>query len=427
MAIKTIENNDNGANASGPVAVRLEKRYSDSDCFETLRNLARGDGECVPGFSTVSELHEADTNKREHKPTYVYPRDGTYDLVRLESGIGKLIGLAQDKIVAYSSGMQALTAVVEAASPTKGTVILHSQDEYARTRKFLKGLAKRGAQSIEVDTTSMDNLREKIVKHRPEIIVLETIANGPNMPVIDIDALFSIKALREISPLIILDNTLPTPTLIPPRVLIEREGFRVAVVESGMKAYSRNTESFGILYSSDQKLLWDLREDRITRGGMSSVFQQKALNLAMPDSKGDFDSRNRTIMRNSLELAKGCYEAQEDGDVFTVWHPNLENHPNSVYANIHFPDGAAPLFYIQASDPFKMSKRGKTQDEIAEALNRIPSIKENCVLGHSFGLNQTRILPDLEGPFVRISAGIEDDEKIKNLRTSFKEALRSMH
>ena len=382
-------------------------------------------GIVVPSFSSVEELRIADMRKKTHELTSIYPRDGTYTLADIEQHVGSIIGLPSKNIVMFSTGMTALTTVVETAAPANNSVILHAYDEYPRTKSFLKGLAKRGVNSFEVDTLSMENLEAKIERYRPGIIVLETVANGPNVPVLDLNAFFSIKVLANLDPLIIFDNTLPTPTLIPPEVLMNGRS-RIAVVESGTKFYSVNKEMSGIAYSLDEKLLWELREERIARGGMASVSQQERLKEAMIENREEFDSRNRRIMRNALEIALGCYEAQGDGSIFMVWHPNMESHPHSAYANLHFPNGSTPLFYIQASDSLKVTPKGKTQYEIAEALNAVPFIHENCELGHSFGLPKTRIFPDSMGPYVRIAAGAEDEKTAEKLRASFKEAMSSM-
>ncbi|MDE1767786.1 MAG: PLP-dependent transferase [Candidatus Micrarchaeota archaeon] len=402
---------------------------------EDLVSVARRSDEAVPSHPTFKALQEADHARLALRPvtptTENYPGEGTVDIVEFEQKLGRLLNIDPKHIVTYTSGMTALEYLVESAAPTMGTVILHSNDEYSGTNRYLGGiLPKRGVKSILItdDTTSMEVLREKIEANRPDIIVLETVANGPNMPVVDLDAFFSIKVLKEIDPLIVFDNTLATPTNIHPSSIIGRRGFRTAVVESGMKAYSRNSEMFGVVFTEDEELLTTLRGERITRRGNLSVEQGKALNRRLVNqTREEFDAINRTTARNALELAKACQEAQGDGKVFTVWHPNLSTHPNSTYANLHFPNGATPLFFIQTTDPYKVAgPRGRSRDEIARVLEANDMINNYVDKGHSFAKKRTTVFPDRDSEVIRISAGVEGPGEIRELKEALRESLSTI-
>ncbi len=388
-----------------------------------MRELVRDGGAAVQGFGSPASLREADRKKWEHEPRgegeYVYLRDDFKELVELEGRLSRLIGIHQDKVVAFATGMTAITTIVEMEAPATGDLVMYGNDTYGRVRRYLVELERRGVKPGGVDTLDTEAVGRYVDKFRPKIIALETVANGPNGPVLDLDAFFSLRALSDegYRPLIILDNTGATPTLIPPTALL-RNDLRVVVVEAGMKFYTGNGESLGLAYSNDKKLLWDLREERRTRGGAASLYQVRALNEIISFSKAEFDERNRTVMRNNMIVARACYAAQGDGSVFTVWHPNLPDHPNSAYANAHFPKGAAPFFHIQVTDPAAVSR-----DDIAMALGKVPEVVEGRLFGHSFGGPETRLLPEYLQQNIRVSAGIESGWEIRNLASNIRRAL----
>ncbi len=374
----------------------------------------------VPHFESVDALRDAMVRRTRHEPVDLYPRDGTVQLYELESNIARLIGIDDPKkVIAYSSGMSALARLIESEAPTAGTVVLHAHDEYSRTRRYAgEILQERGARVVSCDTQDTEELKGKIEKYIPQIIILETVANGPQVPILDLQSLFSSQALRDANPLIILDNTMPTPTLIGPDTLLGARGLRVAVIESGMKAYSENVEMLGIVYAADPTLLDKLREQRITAGATPSYYQVEKLGELINEStsKRDFDSRNLRILGNTLQLAQGCYEA--GNELVFIGHPNLPTNANSGYANRLFPAGASPLFFIT---PTKID-----QFELSEVLWSNPTINAHCELGQSFGLDRTRIFPDLTAQTVRISGGIEDAQTIAELKSAFRHTIASI-
>ncbi len=369
----------------------------------------------VPAFGSVEGFMDAMGMRKRHEYVDLYPRDGTKEIEKLESEIAELIGIESRHVLVFSNGMSAINTLVEAASPALGTVVLHANDEYSRTRVYLGDqLPLRGVKSVRVDTLSTENIRNALRRHRPNIIVLETVANGPNVPVIDIDALFSMDALRQSCPLIILDNTLPTPTLVPPERLLRR-GFRVAVIESGMKAFSDNVEMVGIVYTHDNELRSELWERRISLGSMPSFYQARRLaQVVGAHSKAEFDEKNRRMCCNTLEIARACHDAEGDGSVFVVSHPNLSTHPNSGIANRLYPDGATPVFFIQCT--------GIGQAALAKTLMDSEFINRNCKLGQSFGFEDTRIFPDGVAPTVRIAGG-HNVADVEREAAAFRDAL----
>ena len=133
------------------------------------------------------------------------------------------------------------------------------KEHYTETPRYVdEHLRPRGVKVVRADSGNARELDAAIRKHDPDIILLETVSNGVSMPVVDIPALFaSIKASGK-SPLVILDNTLPTSTILAPGALLGDGSVTVAVVESGTKAYARNSEMLGILYTNNNELYTSL-------------------------------------------------------------------------------------------------------------------------------------------------------------------------
>ncbi|MCL4353786.1 hypothetical protein M1615_05005, partial [Patescibacteria group bacterium] len=106
---------------------------------------------------------------------------------------------------------------------------------------------------------------------------------------------------------------------------------------------------------------------------------------------------------------------------FAVVYPNLPTHPNFELAARLFPDGAAPVFFIQSA---AFNDQG---DAIARALWENPVIRGSCELGQSFGFAKTRIWLAPNDSGVRVSGGLETKDQLEILQEAFKESLSNMH
>ena len=399
---------------------------------------------CVPFFRNVSDVKEAQRAREEGRYADMYPRDTTLALKELESIISRMVGVPDTNIVTFSSGMAALTNAIESAAPTAGSSVLHGDSEYSRTTKFIDlMLSRRGVDSAKADSRDIESIRREILLNKPSIIVFETATNGPDMALLDLEAFFSLKELRECKPTVILDNTLPTPTLITPDLIFRlAKDLKVLVVESGTKFYALNAETLGIIYSNDQKAIAKLRDERSTTGTILT-FSQTLLLLDVlkrtysqdnPESmKAQFDARNRLIISNANLLALGC-ELHEGPQSLTIAYPNLRSHQNHQLAIETYPNGSSPVFFITSKNgdsylPYFETKSGpKDQFELLEALLLKPYLRENTVLRQSFGFDSTTIYPypDPTMPCIRVSAGTEDVDKVMALASSLRKALSDL-
>ncbi|MBI2074586.1 MAG: PLP-dependent transferase [Candidatus Levybacteria bacterium] len=375
----------------------------------------------VPPFSSIEAARCALEAKRTGKPENLYFRDGTLALARLEAHVGTLMGVEGKDVVLYNTGMSAVVDALEIAGPSRDTVTLYPEQFYSQIGRYVENVLRdqRGARVAMVDTGSPTSVSSAIRRMNPDIVFFETVTNGQDMPVLDTEELFAEVAALEKKPLIILDNTLATPTGLPLAKRIKDLPFPVIVVESGTKFYALNQDIFGIATTNNQDILAKLRGRRQMIGSLTPPSTVRTVEQVILPTKEEFDRRNKVIFRNTLALAKACAEVGEETGKFAVFHPNLPSHPNFKLAQRLFPDGASPVFYIQS-----MGFNDEDQYAMAQALWDNPTVRELCELGQSFGFPKTRIWFDPSYSAVRVSGGLETPEQMEILTTAFKEGLR---
>lgn len=382
--------------------------------------LERG-GAGVPAFPSIEAAKRALDAKAELKPANLYYRDGTLALARLEAHVGSLIGTEGEDVILYNTGMSAVVDALEIAGPSRGTVILYPEQFYSQIGRYAENVLRdqRGARVAMVDTGSPASVSSVVIRLNPDIVFFETVTNGQDMPVLDTEKLFAEVSTLEKKPLVILDNTLATPTGLPLAKRIKDLQFPVIVVESGTKFYALNQEAFGIATTNNSTILRGLRERRQMTGSLLSASSvEKVENVILP-TKEEFDRRNKAIFGNTRALAEACAIIGEQTGKIIVVHPNLPSHPNYELASKQFPDGASPVFFIQS-----MGFNDEDQYAIAQALWDIPIIREKCELGQSFGFDKTRIWFDPSYASIRVSGGLEKPDQIEVLKRAFQEGLR---
>lgn len=372
----------------------------------------------VPSFGSIKAVVEAQLSKDHYWPADLYPRDGSQELAALENRVGELVGIEGDSLLLYNSGMAAVTDALEIINPSQGTIIMHGFGMYSQTGRYLQGpLRKRGVLTRSEDTGDVDALLRSAEKYKPGIIIAETVGNGPDTPVLEIEVLLEgLRGNPNYHPLIVLDNTLPTSSTLPLAELTRDTDLRLLVVESGTKFYALNRELGGLVYTYNDEIMVLLRERRRMVGSLLNASGVATLNQVLP-SKPEFDRRNRLICANTYRLAAACAQAVQVSNKLLISHPNVEPHPNKGYADARFPNGASPVFFIQILDG------DISQFQVAERLWDNPRIQEFCRLGQSFGFNETRIWPDQSYPAIRIAGGTEDEDSLRLLEDAFYESL----
>lgn len=375
----------------------------------------------VPSFADVNEAKDALRKKDNFIPADLYPRDGTVELAKLEAQYADFVGLTEGSLLLYNSGMSAVVEAIESGYPTKDDVIAHGNQLYSQSTRYIsEQLRKRGIRPVAINAGSVDEIDSTIKRHRPKIVFLETIANAPDMSVLDVDAFLSLESVNDVNPLIILDNTVPTPSVLPlgPELKTHADQ-RILVVESGTKSYALNRELLGLVYGHDDAVMGPMRERRRTTGTLLSNSAIEVIGETSFATKEEFHERNKRGVSNTLKLAQSAFEGTQGGSKFLVSHPNLHNHTNFDYVRSRFPEGCSLVFFIQCID-------NMDQFQLTEALWESVLIRRYCELGQSFAFDKTRIWPDANFPTVRISGGTESPVDVHALSKEFLNILKSL-
>lgn len=377
----------------------------------------------VPSFEDIEAVKAAQLAKRDNGRVNLYPRDGSAEVFQLEDDIADMLRVRRGNLLLYGTGMSALLDALEIGRLTVGTRILRGTQHYNQAADYVsEDLGSRGVLVYKVDSDDLNAIDASLRKNRPDAIVFETIVNGSEMFVLNLEGFLSLPILTELDPLIVLDNTLPSSTGLPLGEIMTDTKRRIIGVESGTKYIALNTEMCGLTYTYDQDLLTKLKKRRQRTGSLLSISAAETIaeviRKAFPEGIRDYDRRNLAIFSNTLRLARACYAAEEESDWFATVHPNLPNHVNAEYSNNRFPDGASPVFFIQPT-----SMNNEDHYRIAEKLRHHPVIRSLCDLGQSFGFDRTRIWPDDNSPALRISGGIYAQKEQAELERAFYEAL----
>lgn len=368
----------------------------------------RQQGEVVPTFDSVEALQTALELRAKFEPVDLYPRDGTVQLTEVEGHLAELARVDDDELILCASGMAAVVSAVESALGQERTVaettIAVGNQAYSQTQIYAnQHLVEQGTRVILFDSGNPASIERAIDKHRPDIILAETVANGPDIPVLDIEALFRACDEYELNPTIVLDNTLPLSTAMDVTRGVESDR-QLLVVESGTKSYVFNQEVAGLIYSRNPDLLDRLRGHRRVKGFGPNVAALERIAELLPKNVCEFDERNLRIFQNCGHLALAVRDALEGSQQFIVQHPVLEDHPNHD-RTLDIPHGGSPVLFIQCAGATK-------QFELAERLWANPAVRDQAKLGQSFGFEDCRILPDSHYPTVRIAAGADIDASV---------------
>lgn len=375
----------------------------------------------VPGFRTVAEGRDAQIRKARNEPSPLYPRDGGPLLGILEGRVAGLFGIEPQQTLLYPNGVTAVQQAVELAHPSRGTTALFADEMYSQNAWYMKTeLPERGVTTVPVDAGSIDSIRRAVIRHRPGIMLLETVGNASEMKVLPVRQLLALPELADIDPLIVLDNSLTTPANLPLMEMAAESGLRVLITESGTKYTGMNEEAMGVTYSPRIELIKELRSRRPRTGTTpSSLAAQERWMELMPETKADFDTQVMGTTRNTFSLARVSVEV--GSPYLSVVYPNLPTHPNYDLAEEMFPQGAAPVMFFHVHDWMGVDKF-----DVLEQFEKSKTVMDHAIFGQSFGFDHTRIWWEDEASIIRVAGGMETPEQMAVLAPAFQEALDSV-
>ena len=372
----------------------------------------------VPTFSSGSEVEEVLTRRDRGETVSTYWRDGTApEIVELEVRYANFVGVAEGNLHLYNSGMAAIRDAIDVVDPTADDLVLCAQDLYERSHDIFVKLEKKRVKVVKFNSGSLDNIEALLKDSKPKAVFAETVANAGDMPVLDVERLLSHLDLS--TTLLVLDNTLPTPSVWPVVEHVKEDG-RFLVVESGTKSYALNKDLMGITYSNNSELMYELWRNRRTYGSTLSAATTALATKLISFSKEDFDRRNRRIVANTLVLARKLAESA-DSSKFKIMHPNIAGRQNYDYVSKRFPAGCTSTFWIYCLES------DRAQFELLDALSKNHKVRDLSVFSQSFGFSKTRIWAYLGNDArARVSAGEETSDEIEELATEFGKVLSAM-
>ena len=161
---------------------------------------------------TYGSMEEIDQVFSGEKAGYIYTRYGNPTTAALEAAMREVEEGAV--ACAYATGMAAVHAALIACDLKAGSTVLASQDLYGATTSLLQSVFSAFAvNTVTVDYSDLNQVREKTRASRPQVLIAETISN-PLLKVCDIEATAAIA--REHNARLIIDNTFASPYLVQP-------------------------------------------------------------------------------------------------------------------------------------------------------------------------------------------------------------------
>lgn len=327
-----------------------------------------------------------------------YGRDGNPTWEAFEAAVG---GLEGGDAVAYSSGMAAVSAVLESL-PGAGQVVV-AADAYSGTRRFLSDVAGRGRLSFHTaDVADTAATLEQLASAgsgrsgggfgRGGLLWLESPTN-PMLAVADLAVLC--EGAHRLGADVAVDNTFATPLLQKP---LER-GADV-VVHSATKFISGHSDVLmGVAVTRRRDVLEQLRERRSLHGAAPGPFEAW---LALRGVR-TLAVRLARAQDNAAELAR---RLERHPAVTAVRYPGLAGHPGYHLARRQMTGpGAMVAFEV---------KGGADTAEAVTARVRVATAATS--LGGVETLIERRARWAMEGAIpaglLRMSVGIEDVEDL---------------
>jgi cystathionine beta-lyase/cystathionine gamma-synthase len=367
-------------------------------------------GFVVPSFDSVSDLRAGLEAKRAFikdpdEAVDLYYRDGSRLLGKVEAQLADLAGVDAETLLAYNTGMSAVTDSIDTALHTADTdkpVLVCSLETYTQTKRYLENFIRgKRAQVYYFDSGNTDEVARVLEERQPDVIVAETISNYINVPVLDTEHFLGHVRQADKQPAIVLDNTLPLSTGLPLGEVLTPDD-KVIVVESGTKSYILNGDLLGVGYTQNEELFDLLRRVRRTRGSLPGPSHATMIDELLPESREEFDDINRRVFKKTGDIAIQLAAAAPEDTHFTIQHPAIPSHDNHELYTRAYPGGGAPVLYIFSPhlDQYKVAELLWSNEEVRAEETRI---------GQSFGFDHTRIVADEDVGAVRIAGGAETD------------------
>ena len=106
---------------------------------------------------------------------YMYPEEQ-----KREKEFAEMINVPD--VALLNSGMAAIVTAVEAEELNICDVVLSGREVYVCTKELYANLKQRGIKIVEIDSGNIEEIEEKVNTYKPRLIILESVANDPGNP-----------------------------------------------------------------------------------------------------------------------------------------------------------------------------------------------------------------------------------------------------
>ncbi len=351
----------------------------------------------------LQSLHEGEING------FDYARDGHPNAEVLADKISWMEGASCGLMTA--SGMSAITAVLLSVMNKGGKIAAASQLYGRSLRMMQQEMPRLGFETAFFNGSDPSTFDEAIGSDTK--IVLAEIVSNPMLRVTHFAEL--VKKVKSVGALLLVDNTFTTPNGFKPL-----EQGADLVMNSVTKMLSGHSDlNLGYIGAKDEMLMVHIGDTLATFGLNSSPY-----NCWMAErGLHTFDLRYQQSQNNASQLAGFL---QEQPNVTKVIYPNLENHPDFEMANKILKNGFGSMVSFvldggrdQANSFLRTAKNIPYCPTLGDVATTVimPSVSS-----HRKFPKQERVAMGIEDNLIRVSAGIEKFELIKE---EFSEALKA--
>ncbi|MDR1066915.1 MAG: PLP-dependent aspartate aminotransferase family protein [Clostridiales bacterium] len=351
----------------------------------------------VPIFQSATFAHESLGRSsgfdysRQQNPTREHLE---ITLANLEGGLDAL---------AFSSGMAAITALMELFSP--GDHIIASDDLYGGSHRLFSSVSvKNGLEFDFTDTSDVESVK-RLIRPRTKAFFIETPTN-PMMRVTDIRLIAELARNNDI--LTIVDNTFLTPALCRPLSLGAD-----AVVHSGSKYLGGHNDALaGFLVVNDAGLSERLRYIYKTTGACLSPFDSWLIIRGIKT----LAVRVSLQRANALKIAEWLKRHEK---VEKIYYVGLPEHPGYEISKRQAEGfGAMISFQVDSRRTAENLLSRVKIIQFAESLGGVESlITYPMTQTHADLPEEEREKKGINDRLARLSVGIEDsDDLIEDLR-----------
>ncbi len=349
----------------------------------------------TPIYQTSTYVQDA---LGQHKG-YEYARTQNPTRAALEANLAAIEG--GRAAFAFASGMSAIHALVSRMASGDHAIV--TDNTYGGTfRLFDKVMTRYGLQFSYVDTSDPDAIRQALTP-RTTMVFIET----PTNPVL---RLSDIAAAAEIAhghgAVLVVDNTFASPCLQRPLAL----GADL-VVHSTTKYLNGHSDSIGgvVIATRDEDIEW-LRFIQNSAGAI----------LSPMDSSLVLRGTKTLALRMVQHTANGVALAEflsEHPRVRKVIYPGLPSHPQYALARRQMPNGCGGMlsFEMASLEDARTVLNKFRLMALAESLGGVETLVcHPASMTHASVPPERRAAIGLSDSLIRISAGIEDIEDLKN-------------